>query len=200
MFWDKMAFLYDFFETVYNKKVFVGLGKEVAKYIVPSDRVLECACGTGAITVQVAPFCKELLATDYSDGMLKQARKKCRQQNNVMFQKINILSIPYEDNSFDKVIAGNVIHLLDDPKAVMSELQRVCKPGGTLIIPTYINNDSKSANAAAKLLELIGADFKRQFGLESYKDFFKGMGFESVEYDVVNGRMSCAIAIIVNQK
>ena len=76
MFWDKMAFLYDFFETVYNKKVFVGLGKEVAKYIDPSDRVLECACGTGAITVQVAPFCKELLATDYSEGMLKQARKK----------------------------------------------------------------------------------------------------------------------------
>ena len=37
----------------------------------------------------------------------------------------------------------------------------------------YINKDSKSANVVAKLLELIGADFKRQFSLESYKDFFK---------------------------
>ena len=173
MFWDKMAFLYDFFEIVYNKRVFAGLGKEVAKYIDQSDCVLECACGTGAITVEVAPFCKELLATDYSNGMLKQARKKCKSFDNVIFKKINILSIPYENNSFDKVIAGNVIHLLDDPKAAMSEMQRICKPGGSLIIPAYINKDSKSANVAAKLLELIGAGFKRQFSLESYKDFLK---------------------------
>ena len=39
-----------------------------------------------------------------------------------------------------------------------------------------------------------------QFSLESYKVFFRAMGFESVTYDVVKGRMPCAIAIIVNQK
>ena len=39
-----------------------------------NDRVLECACGTGLITVAVAGKCGKLVATDYSEGMLKQTR------------------------------------------------------------------------------------------------------------------------------
>ena len=196
MFWDRIAGLYDFFETIYNKKVFKGTGKEVAKYIAPSDCVLECACGTGAITAQLAPHCKSLLATDFSDGMLKEAEKKCRRFQNVSIRKENIMSIQSEDNQFDKIVAGNVIHLLDNPGAALKELQRVCKNGGLIIIPTYINNDSKSAGIAAKLLEKIGADFKRQFSLKTYKDFFTGLGYAPIEYNVVQGRMSCAIAVI----
>ncbi len=48
MFWDKVSGLYDFFETVYNGRVYQGLGKRVAKEIGQNDIVLECACGTGA--------------------------------------------------------------------------------------------------------------------------------------------------------
>ena len=55
MFWDKIAFLYDLFETVYNKKCFQNLGYAVAELIDEKDNVLECACGTGAISLPVAP-------------------------------------------------------------------------------------------------------------------------------------------------
>lgn len=48
MFWDKVSGLYDFFEMVYNGRVYQGLGKRVAKEIGQNDIVLECACGTGA--------------------------------------------------------------------------------------------------------------------------------------------------------
>ena len=200
MFWDKIASLYDLFETVYNKRVFRELGREVAKYVEASDYVLECACGTGAITTQVAPHCKKLVATDYSVGMLRQTAGKCRNYDNVLIKKANIMDIHCKDNRFDKVIAGNVIHLLDDPKGALMELQRVCKPGGTIIVPTYINDESKSAGVAAKLLEMIGADFKRQFSLASYKTFFYEMGYKTVEFNVVKGRMSCAIAVIRNER
>ncbi len=199
MFWDKIAFIYDYFEIIYNKKVFEGLGKAVAAYVDSSDYVLECACGTGAITKYVAPQCKKIVVTDYATGMLKQAARKCKGFDNVVLRRANIMDIQCKDNRFDNVIAGNVIHLLDDPAGAMKELQRVCKPGGIILIPTYINNDSKSAGVAAKLLELIGADFKRQFSLESYKQFFANMGYQPVEYKVVEGRMSCAIAVIKNE-
>ena len=64
MFWDKVSPLYDFFENVYNGKVYSGTGAKVAEMIEPSDYLLECACGTGAITQYLAPKCRKMIATD----------------------------------------------------------------------------------------------------------------------------------------
>ena len=58
MFWDKVAFAYDFFENTYNGKVYANTGKKVAEQIESEDEVLECACGTGAISIFIAPKCK----------------------------------------------------------------------------------------------------------------------------------------------
>ena len=196
MFWDKISPLYDLFENVYNHKVYAGTGKRVADFIDPSDEVLECACGTGAITVCIAEKCRRLIATDYATGMLKQAARKCRKFSNVSFKRADITSIKCRSNRFDKVVAGNVIHLLPDPEKALAELERVVKSGGKIIIPTYINMSKKSAGSAVKFVEFLGADFKKQFDLESYKSFFIEMGYDNVEYYVVDGRMPCAIAVM----
>ena len=79
MFWDKVAWLYDFFEDTYNGKVYRETGKAVAKEIEAGDDVLECACGTGAISIYIASQCKRLVATDISQGMLKQTERKTKQ-------------------------------------------------------------------------------------------------------------------------
>lgn len=70
------------------------------------------------------------------------------------------------------------------------------KPGGKIIISTYINLTKGSASAAVKFIALLGADFRRQFDLNSYKCFFEEMGYTGAEYYVVEGRMPCAIAVI----
>ena len=148
MFWDKISGLYDLFENIYNRKVYTGTGRKVAEYIEAGDEVLECACGTGAISIYIAPKCKKLTATDFSEGMLKQASKKCRRFSNITIQKADITKLDFADAAFDKVVAGNVIHLLLD--------------------------------------------------LESYKQFFTDMGYSDIEYEVVDGRMPCAVAVIKN--
>ena len=196
MFWDKISLLYDLFENVYNHKVYAGTGKKVAEFIDTTDEVLECACGTGAITVCIAEKCRRLIATDFAHGMLKQAARKCRKFSNVRFKRADITRIKCRNDRFDKVVAGNVIHLLPDPGKALAELERVVRPGGQIIIPTYINMSKKSAGLAVKFIEFLGADFKKQFDLESYKSFFKEMGYDNVEYHVVDGRMPCAIAVI----
>lgn len=195
MFWDKISPLYDLFENIYNHKVYSEIGKRVSEYVDPLDEVLECACGTGIITYSIASKCKSLVATDFSKGMLKQAEKKCRKKN-VEFKLLDISNIEYENEKFDKAVAGNVIHLLPDPEKALSELERVVKPGGKIIIPTYINMSKHSATVAVKFLELLGVEFKKQFDLESYKSFFADMGYRNVEYDVIDGKMPCAIAVI----
>ena len=198
MFWDKVSGLYDLFENIYNKKVYTGTGRKVTEYIESGDEVLECACGTGAISIYIVQKCKKLIATDFSDGMLKQASKKCRHFDTVTFQKADITHLDFADASFDKVVAGNVIHLLPEPGKALAELKRVTKPGGTIIIPTYINKSKRTGTFAVKFIELLGANFKRQFDFESYKQFFADMGYSNINYEVVDGRMPCALAIIKN--
>ena len=196
MFWDKVASVYDFFENVYNGKVYKGTGQKVAEEIEKGDEVLECACGTGAISIYIAPKCARLVATDMSKNMLKQTAKKTRQYSNVEVRNADLMHLDYADNSFNKVVAGNVIHLLDDPNAAVAELFRVCKPCGKVIIPNYINIYSGKLSFLAKLLGKAGANFKRQFDLESYKEFFRKGGYKDVAFHVVEGKMPCAIAVI----
>ena len=199
MFWNKISPVYDLFENVYNRKVYKGTGIKVAEFIDKNDSVLECACGTGAITEEIAKKCRQVLATDFAEGMLKRASKKCRKYCNVSFRQEDITDIKCEDESFDKVVAGNVIHLLPEPEKALNELLRVVRPGGKVIIPTYINMARDSSGFAVKFIEKLGADFKRQFDIDSYKKFFEDKGFKDVEFYVVDGRMPCAIAVITKK-
>ncbi|MCI8382704.1 MAG: class I SAM-dependent methyltransferase [Lachnospiraceae bacterium] len=196
MFWDKVAGIYDLVETVYNGRVYKNLGKRIAKEMEAGDVVLECACGTGAISRHIAPTCKLLIATDFSGGMLRQAAKNCRNYDNVRIRRADMMKLKCRDNRFNKVVAGNVIHLLEKPEDAVRELERVCRPGGRIIIPTYINASEGTNERAVRLFEAAGVNFKRQFDMESYQKFFKDAGYKNVEYDVIDGRMPCAVAII----
>ena len=187
MFWDKAALGYDFFENIYNGDVNKRLVAEVSSMIEENDRVLECACGTGMISKGIAPRCKELVATDFSVGMLKKAKKKLAGLDNVQISEANIMNLNYEDESFDKVVAGNVIHLLDDSEGALK----------TVIIPTYINKEKTGEpNWFVKLLERLGADFKEEYTFKTYQIFFNDMGFEDAQFKLVDGKMPCAIAVI----
>lgn len=194
-FWDKIAGVYDFFERAYNRKCYDGTGERVAQEIDSEDIVLECACGTGSISKPVAKKCKNLFATDMSVNMMKRARKNCSDCGNIVFKKSNIMSIKAKNDTFDKVIAGNVIHLLDEPYKAVDELLRVCKKGGKVIIPTYINMGKQSSELLIKLFDFAGAHFTKQFDRRSYEEFFTKGGY-NVSFDVVEGKMPCAIAII----
>lgn len=196
MFWDKAAGFYDFFETAFNGKVYRRLGERVAEEIEPNDVVLECACGTGDISKRIAPKCRGLIATDLSTGMLRQAAKNCRGFGNIRIRRADMMRLNCRDNRFDKVVAGNVIHLLEDPQAALKELERVCKKGGKIIIPTYINASHGVSKGAVRLLELLGVNFKRQFDMDSYRKFFEEAGYADVSYDIIHGRMPCAVAVI----
>ena len=194
--WDTLSPVYDLGETVINGKVFRGIADEIGKYINADDDVLECACGTGLLSLPVAERCHTLVATDSSIGMLNAARKKLAGFDNVKLRRMDIMDIPYRAELFDAVIAANVIHLLDDPQRAADGLRRVCKKGGRIIIPTYIDRSEKTARRLRTVFSAIGIDFKRSFDCEQYKDFIESLGFDNVSYSLVDGRMPCVFAIV----
>lgn len=197
MFWDTVAWVYDVFANGINRKANRQLCAAVEKQILPSDRVLECACGTGLLTCAMAPRCKSLVATDLSVPMLKRAEKKCRKYGNVRFDKADILHLPFPNGSFDAVVAANVIHLLEEPRKALAELDRVCRPGGRLIIPTYLNRTEKGkTNGVSGAIGSAGADFKREFTMETYQQFFSEAGYSHGSYMLCRGRIPCAVAVL----
>ena len=197
MFWDNVAWVYDVFANGINRKANRVLCAAVAKEISPSDEVLECACGTGLLTEVIAPRCRRLAATDFSANMLRRAEKKCGKYRNTRFEQADIMSLRFPDGSFDVVVAANVIHLLDEPYRALRELDRVCRPGGRIIIPTYMNGTDKgTTNSVSGAIGKAGADFKREFTPETYRQFLTEAGYADVRCTLCEGRIPCAVAII----
>lgn len=197
MFWDRVAGVYDLFVNVVNRKTHKALRRIVADLIRPEDRVLECACGTGLLTEVIAGKCKALTATDFAPKMLKRAEKNCAAFRNITFRQADITALDWPDGAFDKVAAGNVIHLLDEPMKALGELNRVCRDGGLLIIRTYMNKDRKGKTSVfASTVGKAGADFKRQFTVDGYHQFFLDAGYKDVRLTLADGRIPCAVAVM----
>jgi len=194
MIWDRVAPLYDLAVNTLNRRVYYGTGSAVARLIRPGDTVLECACGTGTITAAIAPACARVVATDFSEGMLKQARKKLARFPHVVVEQADITDLRYADNSFDAVVAANVIHLLPEPGDALKELKRVTRPGGTIIVPTYVIPKKRAHTIFLKLISRCGIHFQEHFDPASYRAFFERMGCTGVTYRVVRGRIPCVIA------
>ena len=197
MFWDRVAGVYDVFVNVINRRTHQKLKEIVPDLIGPDDTVLECACGTGFLSAVIAPKCRQLTATDFSRQMLKRAEKNCAVFANITYSQADITALAYADGSFDKAVAGNVIHLLDNPLTALHELNRVLKDGGMLIIPTYMNKDSEGKTSGfSNAVQKAGADFKREFTVESYRQFFYDAGYPDVQIKLAEGRIPCAVAIM----
>ena len=200
MIWDRVAPLYDLAVNALNRRVYDGTGAVVARLIRPGDTVLECACGTGAIASAIAPACARVVATDFSEGMLKQARKKLARFPHVVVEQADITDLHYADDSFDAVVAGNVIHLLPEPGDALKELKRVTRPGGTIIVPTYVIPKKRAHTIFLKLISRFGVHFQEHFDPASYRAFFERMGCVGVTYRVVRGRIPCMIASFTNDQ
>ena len=200
MFWDRVAPLYDAFENTVNRASYEGTALAVGQMIGPGDEVLECACGTGAISAAIAPVCARVVATDYSEGMLKQARKKLARFPHVVVEQADITDLHYADDSFDAVVAGNVIHLLPEPGDALKELKRVVRPGGTIIVPTYVIPKKRAHTMFLRVISRFGVHFQEHFDPVSYRAFFERMGCTGVTYRVVRGRIPCVIASFTNDR
>ena len=200
MFWDRVAGVYDLFVNGINRKTHQALRRIVAELIGPEDRVLEYACGTGLLTQVIAEKCKALTATDFAPKMLKRAEKNCAAYGNITFRQADITALDEPDGAFDKAVAGNVIHLLDEPLKALGELNRVCRGGGQLIIPTYMNKGRTGKTSSfASGVGKAGADFERQFTLESYRRFFLDTEYKDVRITLADGRIPCAVAVMTKK-
>lgn len=109
----------------------------------PHARVLEVGCGTGLMwegQQELIDTFDRLLLTDFSEGMLVDARQHLGGMRGVEFALADVQNLPCPDDSFDFIIANMMLyHVPDRPRAV-AEIRRVLAPGGTFVCATYGDN------------------------------------------------------------
>jgi ABC-2 type transport system ATP-binding protein len=96
--------------------------------------VVEFGCGTGYFTRTLAERSESVIATDFSDDMLRIAGEHLKGCNNVRFLNVDWQHTPFADESFDTIFSGFVIPCVDDKVQALRESYRILKPGGKLIV------------------------------------------------------------------
>ena len=105
----------------------------------PGDHVLDCACGTGDLTMAFARTqAARVVGSDFTQQMLDIAGTKQPQLGTasakVTYEQADATSLPYDDDSFDVLSIAFGIRNVNDPAKALGEFFRVLKPGGRLIV------------------------------------------------------------------
>lgn len=104
-----------------------------------NSRILELGCGNGnfwAKNVHSIPSGWDVTLSDFSEGMLADARKNTQHLPNLKFEQIDIQTIPYESDAFDVIIANHMLYHVPDRPRALHEVRRVLKPGGVFYSST----------------------------------------------------------------
>ena len=137
-----------------TKKFYEKLDTEIAKQLTKDMKVLELAMGPALLSKGISRHCKELYATDFSEKMVHEARKK-ELPDNVIVEQADATALLYEDESFDAIVIANALHIMPNPKQAIKEMKRVLKKDGVIIAPTY-TRELTDNKIKLKLMNAVG--------------------------------------------
>lgn len=102
-------------------------------------KTLDAGCGTGVCSLALSGYSDRVTSVDISKDCLITAQKLALQTNidNIEFIQASLLSLPFENNTFDLVYCWGVAHHTADPRKAIRELSRVLAPGGYFILALY---------------------------------------------------------------
>jgi phosphatidylethanolamine/phosphatidyl-N-methylethanolamine N-methyltransferase len=154
----KIERVYTSYAGVYDKifgKVFHE-GRESAirnLNVQPNEHILEVGVGTGLALPMYPHHCR-IVGIDLSEGMLAKAKERAEAQRlgHVRLHRMDAGAMEFEDDSFDTVVAAYVVTAVPDYRKVVSEMIRVCRPGGRIIMLNHFSNGNKVIAAMEKVI------------------------------------------------
>jgi 2-polyprenyl-3-methyl-5-hydroxy-6-metoxy-1,4-benzoquinol methylase len=177
-FWDAFAYKYDKI-TIKSEQTLSKTLIYTRKYLNANDIVLDFACGTGSIADGIADDVKKIHAIDISSKMIEVARRKTaeRKIDNIEFAQLSIFDDTFGKETFNIVLAFNVLHLLEDPPKVILRMNELLVPGGLFISSTECGGENRRA------LINVFSSLASRMGLVPYIKFFT---IPELEYKITN--------------
>ena len=123
------------FETPIGRLIRQYEGELIIEMLKPGrgEHILDVGCGTGIFTQDVISAGSHVVGLDFSLPMLQRADRKFRGYPFNMVQG-NMRDLPFGDNRFNKVVSITAIEFIEDGRSAVSELFRVTKTGGTVVV------------------------------------------------------------------
>lgn len=108
------------------------------------QRILDLAAGTGASSVSLARSGADVVAADFSPGMIAEGRRRHGGIPNLSFTQADAMALPFADDEFDTVTMSFGLRNVNDAKQVLTELHRVTKPGGRIVVCEFSRPPSRA--------------------------------------------------------
>lgn len=199
-FWEKVAKVYAPFQEKGNKELYETLCQKIEPLFRKEQKVLELACGTGQLTAFLAQNSNNWIATDFSEKMVGEAKKRLNKEN-VTYQVQDATKLTYNDNVFDIVLIANALHIMPNPDKALSEIRRVLKEDGILIAPTFVYEE-KINKARLYIMEKIGFKTFYKWTSEEYSTFIETHGFSIKRKELISGSLlpECIIVCKIEHK
>lgn len=187
-YWDRHAKNYDRSMVLFGGPI-PRMAALAADAVRGCGRVLEVAAGTGLVTTSLARSAQEVIATDYAAAMVAalESRVKAEGLTNVRCEQANVYELRFEPQSFDAVVAANVLHLVPDLESALGALVRVLKPGGPLVVPTYCHAETMTSRALSRLLAVTGFPGQRRFTVQRLRAAVEAAGVRVTRVETLRG-------------
>jgi demethylmenaquinone methyltransferase/2-methoxy-6-polyprenyl-1,4-benzoquinol methylase len=110
----------------------------------PGERILDLAAGTGASSVSLARSGADVVAADFSPGMIAEGRRRHGGIPHLTFVQADATALPFADGEFDAVTMSFGLRNVHDPRTALRELRRVTKPGGRIVVCEFSHPPSRA--------------------------------------------------------
>src|SRR5262249_42843949 len=119
------------------------------------DTVLDVACGPGLVVAAFARVACHATGIDVTPAILARARELTAGLGNVTLDQGEATPLPYADASFSVVVSRFAFHHFPDPRAVLREMRRVCRPGGRIVVCDLTASGDPAKAAAFHRIEML---------------------------------------------